>query len=279
MRQPYVLTRPQKLYVVCSAVFLTALVVAEATAGKLFVAFDLPFTVHLFGESFGQFVMTAGVIAFPVTFIITDVLNEYYGPRGIRFVTYVGMVMIVFEFVLLQAAMAVPPLPEGPLSEEAFDAVFGLSGWVIAGSLTAYLLGQLADIALFHWLRRLTEGRLLWLRATGSTVGSQFIDTFIVLFVAFYLPGQMSLQTVLAVTLFNYCYKFAVAVLITPVIYVAHWLMDRYLGHDTAHAMTERARQRTKPRKRESDQQHAYDSNQAHLPAGKQQDHRQEAIQ
>lgn len=241
LRQAHTLSRPQKLYVVCTAIFITALVVAEATAGKLFVAFDLPFTVRLFGESFSQFVMTAGVIAFPVTFIITDLLNEYYGKRGIRFVTFLGMAMVVFEFGLLQVAMAVPPLPNGPLAEEAFDAVFGLSTWIILGSLTAYLLGQLVDITLFHWLRRLTEGRHLWIRATGSTFGSQFIDTFVVLFVAFYVPGQMSLQTVLAITLFNYLYKFVIAVVITPVIYAAHWVMDRYLGEATAEAMIHEA--------------------------------------
>lgn len=238
MRQAYSLSRPQKLYVVCASIFITALVVAEATAGKLFVAFELPFSVRLFGETFDKFVMTAGVIAFPITFIITDLLNEYYGKSGIRFVTIIGVVMIVFEFLLLQAAMAVPPFTgEGLLSEEAFDAVFGLSTWIIVGSVTAYLLGQLADITLFHWLRRLTHGRHLWLRATGSTFGSQFIDTFVVLFVAFYVPGQMSLQTVLAITLFNYTYKFVVAVGITPVIYGAHWVMDRYLGPDTAEAL------------------------------------------
>lgn len=237
LRKAYSLNRPQKLYVVCASIFVTALVVAEATAGKLFVAFELPFSVHLFGETFDQFVMTAGVIAFPITFIITDLLNEYYGKSGIRFVTFIGMAMVVFEFALLQAAMAVPPLPNGPLPEEAFDAVFGLSTWIIVGSLTAYLLGQLTDITLFHWLRRLTEGRYLWLRATGSTFGSQFIDTFVVLFVAFYLPGQMSIQTVLAITLFNYLYKFVVAVVITPLIYLAHWVMDLYLGPETAEAL------------------------------------------
>ena len=241
LRQPYLLTRPQKLYVICAAVFLTALVVAEATAGKLFTAFRLPFELHIFGESFDAVVMTAGVIAFPVTFIVTDLLNEYYGKAGIRFVTYVGMVMIIFEFILLQAAMAVPAAAFSPVPQEAFDVVFGASGWIILGSLVAYLVGQLADITLFHWLRRLTHGRYLWLRATGSTFGSQFLDTFLVLFVAFYLPGVMSFQTVLAVTLFNYAYKFAIAVLITPIIYAAHWAMDRYLGHELAEQMIEEA--------------------------------------
>jgi uncharacterized integral membrane protein (TIGR00697 family) len=235
----YTLTRPQKLFVVCTAVFITALVVAEATAGKLFTVLQLPFTLTILGQEFNEVVMTAGVIAFPITFIITDLLNEYYGKPGIRFVTYIGMVMIIFEFGLIQIAMGVPTASISPVPGEAFDTVFGASGRIILGSLVAYVLGQLADITLFHWLRGLTKGKHLWLRATGSTFGSQFIDTFIVLFIAFY--GPMTIQTIIAVTLFNYAYKFLVAIVITPVIYGAHWLMDRYLGHETAEALARQA--------------------------------------
>jgi hypothetical protein len=240
-RTAYVLDRPQKLYVICAAIFLTALVVAEATASKFFTAFDLPFTLSILGQDFTRVTMTAGVIAFPVTFIITDLLNEYYGKRGIRFVTFVGMAMIAFEFVLLWVCIEVPVDPASVVSQEAFAEVFGNSTSVIIGSMTAYLIGQLVDITLFHWLRDLTDGRFLWLRATGSTFGSQFIDTFVVLFVAFWIPGQMTIQTVIAITLFNYGYKFAIAVGITPIIYAAHWAMDRYLGHDQAERLRQRA--------------------------------------
>ena len=245
MRKAYVLTRPQKLYVVCAAVFLTALVVAEATASKFFTAFELPFTLTIFGMEFTRVTMTAGVIAFPITFIITDVLNEYYGKRGIRYVTFVGMAMIVFEFVLLYVALAVPVDPSSPVPQEAFEQVFGNSLRVIVGSLTAYLVGQLVDITLFHWLRQLTNGRALWLRATGSTFGSQFIDTFIVLTVAF--AGQLAFQEILAITLFNYAYKFLIAIGITPVIYMVHWAMDAYLGHETAQALIEQAEHEGQP--------------------------------
>jgi hypothetical protein len=238
-RQAYRLSRPQKLYVVCAAIFITALVVAEATASKLFTVFQLPFTLSILGEDFTEVVMTAGVIAFPVTFIITDLLNEYFGKAGIKFVTYLGVVMIIFEFAIIQATMAVPTASISPVPGEAFDVVFGASGRIILGSIVAYLLGQLVDISLFHWLRKKTEGKHLWLRATGSTLGSQFIDTFVVLFVAFY--GPMTLQAIIAVTLFNYGYKFLVAVVITPVIYLAHWLIDRYLGDEVSEELIEAA--------------------------------------
>ena len=239
LREAYVLTRPQKVFVVCSAIFITALVIAEATAGKFFEAFDLPFTLRILGMEFRTVVMTAGVIAFPITFIVTDLMNEYFGRRGIRFVTMVGMAMVIFEFILLRIAIHVPEADNSPVSQAAFAEVFLNTNRVIVGSLTAYLLGQLADISLFHWLRRLTQGRFLWLRATGSTFGSQFIDTFVVLTVAF--AGQLAFQEILAITLFNYAYKFVIAVLITPLIYLAHWVIDRYLGHDLAEALVEQA--------------------------------------
>ena len=230
LRQSYLLDRPQKLFVVCTAVFITALVIAEATASKFFTAFTLPFTLTILGVEFTEVVMTAGVIAFPVTFIVTDLMNEYFGKAGIRFVTFVGMVMIIFEFALLQAAMAVPTASISPVPAEAFDTVFGATGRII---------GQLADITLFHWLRKLTDGRHLWLRATGSTFGSQFIDTAIVLTVAF--AGQLAVGEIVAITLFNYGYKFIIAVVITPVIYAAHWAIDRYLGDELAETLTEQA--------------------------------------
>lgn len=243
MRQAYVLSRPQKLFVVCAAVFLTALVVAEATASKFFTAFELPFAINILGQEFTSVIMTAGVIAFPITFIVTDLMNEYFGKKGIKFVTLVGMVMIIFEFALLQIAMAVPTSSISPVPDEAFNVVFGASGRIIFGSLVAYGIGQFADITIFHWLRKRTNGKHLWLRATGSTFGSQFLDTFIVLLVAF--AGQLSFQEIIAITLFNYGYKFIIAIVITPVIYAAHWVMDRYLGAEMASELIAQAEGRS----------------------------------
>lgn len=233
--QFYVLSRPQKLFTVCAGIFITALVIAEATASKLFTVVNLPFTISILGTEFDSVIMTAGVIAFPITFIVTDLLNEYYGVKGIRFVTLLGMAMIIFEFVILYIARMVPTAPISPVPGEAFETVFGASGRIIIASLIAYLIGQLADISLFHWLRRKTQGKHLWLRATGSTFGSQFLDTFLVLAIAF--GGQMSMAQIVAITLFNYVYKFIVAIVITPVIYGAHHIMDAYLGEEQAEQM------------------------------------------
>lgn len=244
-RTPFRLGRPHRLFVVLSGVFLTALVVAEATASKFFAAFDLPFTFALWGFETRQVVMTTGVIAFPLTFIVTDLLNEYYGRAGIRFVSLLGAAMIVFEFLLLRVGMALPVADGSPVTQAGFEMVFGASQRIIFGSLTAFLLGQLLDIALFFWLRKRTGGRHLWLRATGSTLGSQLLDTAIVLTVAF--GGQMPAGQIAAITLFNYGYKLGIAVAITPLIYLGHRLMDVYLGDDLAQSLLDAADENPHP--------------------------------
>jgi uncharacterized integral membrane protein (TIGR00697 family) len=235
----YVLTRPQRVYVVCAGIFLGALIVAESMAGKFFVAFDLPRTITILGQEFPQVVMTAGVLAFPITFIVTDVMNEYFGRPGVRFVTMLGVGLVLLQFALLRVAIPLPTAGFSPVTDAAFREVFGATGRVIFGSVTAFVLGQLLDIALFHRLRRLTGGRHLWLRATGSTFGSQLLDTLIVLTVAF--AGQLGAGRILAITLFNYGYKLLIAVAITPLIYLGHRLIDRYLGHEAAEALARRA--------------------------------------
>ncbi|MCC6397168.1 MAG: queuosine precursor transporter [Bacteroidetes bacterium] len=219
-----------KLFTILAGVFLTALLLAETTGGKLIqvgFADDLIFT------------LTMGVIPFPVTFIVTDIINEYYGRRGIRFITILGMLMVLFALILLQIEMAIPAAAISPVSNEAFTTVFGVSTRIIVGSLTAYLIGQFVDIYVFHYLRRRTGARLLWLRATGSTVVSQFIDSFVVLFIAFL--GPLSAMQIVGIGMTNYIYKFIVAVGITPILYLVHAGVDRYLGHELAASMAAEA--------------------------------------
>jgi len=215
-----------KLYTVLSSVFLSALILAEITGGKL---------LQVRTSDSLAFTMTMGVIPFPVTFIVTDIINEYFGRRGIRFITFVGMSMVLFVLLLLQIDMAIPAASISPVTDEAFNAVFGISARIIVGSLTAYLIGQLVDISVFHFVRKRTGGRLLWLRATGSTVVSQLIDSFVVLFIAF--SGTLAVSDIVSVGVTNYLYKFGIAVAITPLLYVVHSLVDRYLGEDLATTM------------------------------------------
>jgi hypothetical protein len=219
-----------KLFMLLSSIFVSALILAEVTGSKLIqwqVTEDIMFT------------MTMGVVPFPVTFIVTDIINEYYGRKGIRYVTYVGMAMILLVLLILQVDMAIPAASISPVDDRSFNLVFRASGRIIIGSLTAYLVGQLIDIAVFHFLRAKTGSRLLWLRATGSTIVSQLVDSFIVLFIAF--SGMLAAEQIVGIGLTNYIYKFAIAVCITPLLYLIHKMIDLYLGEELATRMMEEA--------------------------------------
>lgn len=215
------MNKEQKLYCILLSIFLTALILAEITGSKLI---QLPVTESLI------FTMTMGVVPFPVTFMVTDLINEYYGKPGIRFVTIIGMIMIAVAYVILLIDMSVPAAPISPVTDDMFNGVFGQSNRIILGSIMAYLIGQLIDIQIFHWIRKRTHEKLLWLRATGSTFVSQFIDSFVVLFIAF--SGKIAFDQIVNIGITNYIYKFILAILLTPLIYLAHFLIDRYLGRE-----------------------------------------------
>jgi hypothetical protein len=127
----------------------------------------------------------------------------------------------------------------------AFQTIFRQGLGIILGSLLAFLIGQLLDVFVFQKLRRLTGANKIWLRATGSTLVSQLVDSFVVLFIAFYIFGNWPFMQVLAVGIVNYIYKFSVAILLTPLLYLAHYLIDNYLGQELADNMMEEASQDT----------------------------------
>lgn len=208
------LTRRHSLYLGLVATFLTALLIADVTAGKFF--------------DFGGLSISVGVIPFPITFVLTDVVNEYYGKRGARLMTFIGAAMLVFAFAIIVVARSLPVAARSPVPQPAFDAVFGLSFRFFAASFTAFLLGQLADIYVFHFAKRVTQSRHLWLRATGSTAISQVIDTVAVNFAA--LLGTLAVSEIVAVTFWSYVYKMVVAVSLTPLLYVVHSIVTKRLG-------------------------------------------------
>jgi len=245
------LNRSHRLFIVLNALFLICLFMAEVTGAKLFTV-DVPdFGIPPFAGrpwlEIRAFTMTLGVIPFPVTFIVTDLMNEYYGKKGVRFTTFLGMGCIALAFGLIFLDLRIPADPSfSPVSDEAFQAVFASSAQIILGSITAYLIGQMIDIQVFHRLRTWTGNRHIWLRATGSTLISQLFDSFIVIYVAFGIWGQngkapWSLEQVAEVASTNYVYKFAIAVAITPLLYLGHGMMDRYLGHGEARRLREEA--------------------------------------
>ena len=239
--------RSQKLFLVLAGFFVANAILAEFIGVKIFALEDTlgvtPFEWNLFGQS-GSLSFTAGTLLWPVVFVLTDVVNEYYGKRGVRLISWLAVVLIIYGFVFAYAAIALAPagwwvtVAQGqgvPDYQAAFAAVFGQGLWTIAGSVTAFLLGQLIDVSIFHRIRRATGERWVWLRATGSTAVSQLFDSFIVLYIAFVLgPQQWSISLFLAVGTVNYLYKMCAAVALIPAIYAMRAGIARYLGSDAA---------------------------------------------
>jgi queuosine precursor transporter len=210
-----------KLFLVLAAVFVTCLLVGDIMGGKLVetTLFGLPFTV------------TVGMIPFPVTFLLTDLLNEFYGKRAARLVTWIGLGMAALAYLLIFVAAAVPIADmtratdwQG-VTQDSFTRVFVGSQRMIAASLTAYVVAQFVDISVFHVLRRMTGERHLWLRATGSTAVSQLIDTVVINCVAW--GGILSFSKILTIIGSAYTLKIFIALGLTPLIYAGHAFIER----------------------------------------------------
>ena len=242
--------KPAILFIVLGAFFVTNALIAEFIGVKIFAVEKTiginPLNWNLFGHS-GSLSLSAGVLLWPVVFIMTDVINEYYGKRGVKFLSYIGVGVISYAFFMIYGAIHLVPADfwTGSYSEQgipdmqaAFAVVFGQGAWIIVASIIAFLVGQIIDATIFHQLRKWTNEEKVWLRATGSTIVSQFIDSFLVLYIAFVIgPPQWDFSLFLAVGTVNYIYKFFVAVVLTPVIYLAHNVIDNYLGKEQAEEM------------------------------------------
>jgi uncharacterized integral membrane protein (TIGR00697 family) len=249
-------SKESRLLLILGTFFVANAILAEFIGVKIFsVESSLglkKFDIDLFGVPDLSFNMSAGVLTWPLVFIMTDIINEYFGLKQVRFLSILASVLIVFAFLVIGWAISLSPADfwinqnmEGqPLNMNlAFKAIFGQGMWIIVGSITAFLIGQIADVMIFHKIKVLTGERGLWLRATGSTLVSQFIDSFVVIFIAFYLNPQYNWtwQMVAAIGLVNYTYKFLVALGMTPILYVVHALIDQFLGKDLSHKMLKEA--------------------------------------
>lgn len=214
----------QKLFFVLGATFLTCFLVGDILGGKLV-------QTEFLGMSFTT---TVGMVPFPVTFLLTDVLNEFYGKKPARFVTLVGFAMAILAFVIIYIAGAIPiaPVTRAPdwagVNESSFNNVFMGSQRMLLASLCAFLVSQLVDIWVFNFLKKLSGSRFLWLRATGSTLVSQGIDTVVINCAAW--VGVMSGAQILNVIVSAYGLKMLLAIGLTPLIYVCHGLLVRGLG-------------------------------------------------
>ena len=250
-------SKSARLFMILGGFFVANALVAEFIGVKIFAfepTFGLPtLEWKLFGQS-GSLALTAGVLLWPVVFVMTDLINEYYGKKAVKFLSWLTAGLIAYAFLMVFGAIQLTPADwwvtsaqnRGVMDRQvAFANIFGQGLWIIFGSLIAFLIGQVVDAGVFHKLRKVTGEKKLWLRATGSTLISQFIDSYVVLYVAFVLNPQEAWSTnlFLAVGTVNYCYKFVVAILLTPVIYLVHWVIDRYLGMELSEKIREQARE------------------------------------
>ena len=249
--------KKQNLFIILATLFLTNALIAEVIGAKIFSFEKLlhlqPMAIPFFGGETLSLNISVGVIIWPIVFILSDIINEYFGTSGVKRISYIGAGMIGYAFLLIYLAMQTPPAefwlknnavdPDGnPFNiNYAYNAIFRQGMGIIVGSIIAFLVGQLVDAYVFKYLRSLTQHKLLWLRATGSTVVSQLVDSFMILFIAFYMLGNWTLSQVVSVGLIQYIYKVTLAIVFTPAIYGMHTIIDKYLGKDKSEEMQDYA--------------------------------------
>ncbi len=236
--------KPTRLFILLTSFFVANALIAECIGGKLFslerVFGMIPTPFTLFGEPGLTFTLTCGVLLWPLEFIMTDIVNEYYGPRAVKRISYIAVGLISYAFLMFYLAIGIPAdtsfwtgsqqAAGVPDMQSAFSNIFGQGMWIIVGSLVAFMVSQLVDVWIFHRIKKVTGEKRVWLRATGSTLVSQLVDSFIVLFIAFKIGKGWTFQRVLAIGMVTYAYKFTMAIVLTPVIYIIERAIERYLG-------------------------------------------------
>ena len=246
--------KPNKLFLFFSAFFVANALIAECIGGKIFSLEKLfgfaPANMTILGHSGLSFNLTCGVILWPLEFIITDIINEFYGPKAVKRISYTTIALIGYAFLMFLVAIKLPAadfwlhtnVEKGvPNNQNAFSSIFGQGMYIILGSLVAFLFSQLVDVFVFHKIKKITGEKKIWLRATGSTLVSQLIDSYIVLIIAFKIGNNWPWTQVIAIGIVNYLYKATVALLLTPMIMLIEKRMVAYLGKETATQMRRQA--------------------------------------
>lgn len=249
--------RPTRLFIILGGFFIANAILAEMIGVKIFSLEDSlniqKADFSLLNADHLSFSLSVGVIPWPVIFVITDIINEYYGVKGVRFLSVVTAALISFAFIIFYFAIHTSPdtawwqtsnVNAGvPDMQAAFTAIFGQGMNIIIGSLAAFLVGQIADAFIFRRIKFMTGEKGIWMRATLSTLVSQLIDSFVVTYIAFYLFKGVSFGQCTAWALTAYTYKFVIAILFTPVVYIIHWFAEKYLGKELAAEMKKSAMQ------------------------------------
>lgn len=209
------LTKKQIVFILLGGIFITNAIVAELIGGKLI--------------EIGPFILSVGILPWPIVFVATDLINEYFGKEGVKKLTYLTTGLIFYTFLILFMAMVIPASGVSAVSDSAFKEVFGQGMWIIIASIIAFVCSQLLDATLFQMFKKKTGDRMIWLRSTGSTVISQLFDSFIVSGIAFWMTGKVSTEDYINMASTGYAFKLMLAVALTPLIYLGHYVIKNYL--------------------------------------------------
>jgi uncharacterized integral membrane protein (TIGR00697 family) len=210
--------KSRKIYLYLAAIFIAALVVCNLIANK-FISIDL---------GFKTFVISAGVLPYPITFLITDLLSEIYGKKKTARIVWAGFAASIFVLGTLLLAQQFTAIKGSPVDDESFNLVFGNSWRVIFASMGAYLCAQLVDVRIYHFWKQKTHGKHLWLRNNFSTVLSQGVDTSLVVMVLF--AGLRSNAEILQLIIDGWIFKMLCAFIDTPLLYASTAIIRRKLG-------------------------------------------------
>lgn len=225
----YTINKSQWLFVFLAGLFITNAITAELISNKLI---EIPLNINFFGNELGPFVTIVGILPWPIVFLLTDLLNEFYGYKAIKRLSWITAILIAYCFIIVGLAIQIPAyeIEGSSLSDDySFNKVFGQAQMVIVGSICAFLVSQLLDAVLFKWIKSKTGSRYIWLRSTGSTVVSQLIDSYIVLYIGFVLPGSLTFSDFMTIAPTNYILKLIIAILLTPLIYLGHFLIKKFV--------------------------------------------------
>lgn len=212
-------SKKDTVYLILAGIFITNAVVAELIGGKLI--------------QIGPFIMSLGILPWPIVFITTDIINEHFGKEGVKKLSYITAGLIAYCIIILFIGTKIPAfITKETVNDEQYYAVFGQGMFIMVASIIAFLVSQLIDVSVFWFLRNKTGKKMIWLRSTGSTLISQLIDSFIVSGIAFWLTGKITTSQYLNMSLTGYTFKLMLAILLTPLIYLGHHLIEKYIHNE-----------------------------------------------
>lgn len=213
-------TKRDLVYIVLAGIFITNAVVAELIGGKLI--------------QIGPFIMSVGILPWPIVFLTTDLINEHFGREGVKKLSFITAGLIAYCIAILYLGLQIPAIKStATVNDEQFYAVFGQGLFIMVASIIAFLISQLIDVSIFWFLRNKTGKKMIWLRSTGSTIISQLFDSFIVSGIAFWLTGKVTTSQYINMSASGYTFKLIIAIVLTPLIYLGHYLIEKYLEKET----------------------------------------------